>query len=69
MIEPENRVEFVLGERPISRGYRAEDIRVEVDLIECDGVVEAIVKFLSHRSTSSPPALAPLSLTGYGHRP
>jgi hypothetical protein len=69
VIEPENRVEFVVGQRPVGRGHGAEYIRVEIDLIERNGVMEAIVKVVSHRSTSSPQALAKLFLTGYGPPP
>jgi len=54
VIEPENRVKFVVGQRPVGRGHGAEDICVEVDLIQRNGVVEAIVKVVSHRPTSLP---------------
>jgi len=52
VIEPENRVEFVVRQRPVGRCHRAEHVGVEVDLVERDEVMEAIIEIVSHRSTS-----------------
>jgi len=52
VIEPENRVEFIVGERPVCRGHRGQHVGVKVDLVKRDGIGEAIVKVVSHRSTS-----------------
>jgi hypothetical protein len=52
VIEPENRVELVVGQRPVGRGHRTQHVGVEVDLVQRDGIVEAIVEIVSHRFTS-----------------
>jgi len=52
MSESENGIEFVVSQRPVGGRDSAQHIGVQVDLIEGDGVVQAIVEIVSHRHTS-----------------
>jgi hypothetical protein len=47
-----HRVDLVVGQRPVGRGYRAQHVGEQLDLVERDGIMEAIVEVISHRSTS-----------------
>ena len=47
---PEHLVEFFQGERVIAGGYRAEDLRVEFDLVKRHAVVDTQIETLSHRA-------------------
>ncbi|MGN6794942.1 MAG: hypothetical protein ACTHJW_21355, partial [Streptosporangiaceae bacterium] len=52
MIESQNRVELVVGQRPVGRGDRAQHVGIEVNLVEGDGIMKAIVEVVSDRFTS-----------------
>jgi hypothetical protein len=48
--DAENFVEFFRGEHVIAGGHRAEDFRVEFDLVECHEVVDTQIETVSHRA-------------------
>src|SRR5262245_11992334 len=48
----EHRVDLVVGQRPVGRGHRAQHVAVQADLVKRDGIVEPVVKVISHGSTS-----------------
>jgi hypothetical protein len=48
----EHRVDLIVGQRPVGRRYRAQHVGEQLDLIERDGIMDAIVEVVSHRSTS-----------------
>jgi hypothetical protein len=69
VIEPENRIEFIVGQRPVDRGDRAQHVGIKVDLVERDGVVKAIIEVVSHRFTSVAEAGSSRCLPEYGQTP
>ena len=50
--QTEYHVYLVVGQRSVGRSDRAEHVGIEVDFVQRNGVVKAIVKVISHRSTS-----------------
>jgi hypothetical protein len=69
VIESKDRVQFIIGQRSVDRGDRAQHVRVQVDLVERDGIVKAIVEVVSHRFTSVAEAGPSRCLPGYGQTP
>ena len=69
MIEPEHRVDLVVGQWPVGRSDRAKHIGIEVDLVQCDGIVQAVVEVVPHRPTSVAAACRSGCLPGYGFNP
>jgi hypothetical protein len=66
VIEPENGVEFVVGQRPVGHRHRAQHVGDQVDLVKRDGIMEAIVDVVSHRFTSIAEAGRQVACQGTG---
>jgi len=51
--EAKHRVDLVIGERSVRSRHRAQHLAVQADLVEGNGIVEAVIKVFSHVSTSA----------------